>query len=132
MTGDNVQCDLTSCFQVCRMSAAEALFSAQSSDIYDLIKDAAPLTPVSAYKNTENRRRHYEQVLMSVHTVVLSLSTCVLACALCTHPQGTRPAIQDAGMVCTAHAASTKSWCILLCRSKCRTALSHWATPSWP
>ena len=46
-----------------RISANQAVVgAAQSSDIYDLIKNATPLTPVSAYKNTENRRRHYEKV----------------------------------------------------------------------
>jgi len=48
---------------------------AQAGDIYELIKDATPLTPVIAYKNTENRRRHFEKVLLAAIEKLTCLRT---------------------------------------------------------
>jgi 2-polyprenyl-6-methoxyphenol hydroxylase-like FAD-dependent oxidoreductase len=36
--------------------------SLRSPLIYEAIRDAEPLTPISGYRATENRRRHYEQL----------------------------------------------------------------------
>lgn len=36
--------------------------SLRAPGLYDLIRDARPLTAISGYRNTENRRRHYERL----------------------------------------------------------------------
>jgi 2-polyprenyl-6-methoxyphenol hydroxylase-like FAD-dependent oxidoreductase len=50
--------------------------SLASTDIYEVIKNAVPASPIRGYRDTQNRRRRYDQVVMPTGLVVFGEALC--------------------------------------------------------